>query len=108
MDLSIINQYLEYYSLLSFAIPGILGTESEFRKNFENPILRGRDADASDKDRLKSEEKLQELLLIANKFIIRRTADLLTKFCLYNYLCLQLSLIILLFSTNKIRTCCIL
>ncbi|KAJ1569567.1 DNA-dependent ATPase protein rad54 [Cladochytrium tenue] len=40
----------EFYNLISFAIPSLLGTEAEFRKNFENHILRGRDADASDKD----------------------------------------------------------
>jgi DNA repair and recombination RAD54-like protein len=77
----IIDKYTaEYFSLLSFAIPGVLGTETEFRKNFENPILRGRDALASDAEKQKMEEKLQQLFGIANKFIIRRTADLLTKF----------------------------
>ena len=76
------NDLVEYFSLLSFAIPGVLGTASEFRKHFELPILRGRDADASDKDKQKSEEKLTELLAIANKFIIRRTAELLTKYCI--------------------------
>ncbi|KAJ3215405.1 DNA-dependent ATPase protein rad54 [Dinochytrium kinnereticum] len=57
------NDLTEYYSLLSFVIPGVLGTEAEFRKNFENPILRGRDADALPKDRAVSEEKLQEMLV---------------------------------------------
>ena len=75
------NDLTEYFSLLSFAIPTVLGSEGEFRKKFEIPILRGRDADATDKDRQASEEKLAELLTIANKFIIRRTAELLTKYC---------------------------
>jgi DNA repair and recombination RAD54-like protein len=61
-------------------IPGVLGTETEFRRQFENPILRGRDSDASEADRKVSEDKLSALLTIANKFIIRRTADLLTKY----------------------------
>ncbi|KAI9342890.1 P-loop containing nucleoside triphosphate hydrolase protein [Obelidium mucronatum] len=74
------NDLVEYYSLLSFAIPGILGTEAEFRKNFENPIQKGRDSEASEAERVKGEEKLKELLGIANIFIIRRTAELLTKF----------------------------
>ncbi|KAI9208840.1 P-loop containing nucleoside triphosphate hydrolase protein [Polychytrium aggregatum] len=79
------NDLTEYFALLSFAIPNVLGTESEFRKNFELPILRGRDADASDKDRETSEAKLSELLGIANKFIIRRTAELLTKYLPVKY-----------------------
>lgn len=74
------NDLTEYFSLLNFTCPGSLGTTPEFRKNFERPILRGRDADATDKDKQASEEKLKELLEIANKFIIRRTAELLTKY----------------------------
>ncbi|KXS10697.1 hypothetical protein M427DRAFT_73647 [Gonapodya prolifera JEL478] len=58
---------------------------TEFRKNFELPILRGRDALASDKDREASEGKLRELLDVANKFIIRRTAELLTKYLPIKY-----------------------
>lgn len=34
---------------------------SEFKKKFENPILRGRDADASDADHKKGTEKLVEV-----------------------------------------------
>ena len=75
------NDLMEYYALLSFSIPGVLGNEAEFRKNFENPILKGRDSLANDKAREVGEQKLQELLSIANKFIIRRTAELLAKYC---------------------------
>ncbi|KAJ2996841.1 DNA-dependent ATPase protein rad54 [Globomyces sp. JEL0801] len=77
------NDLTEYFSLLSFVIPEVLGTNAEFRKQFEIPILRGRDSDATEKDRLLSEERLAELLTVANKFIIRRTAELLTKYCSY-------------------------
>lgn len=31
------------------ACPGLFGTPVEFRKNFEHPILAGRDANATDK-----------------------------------------------------------
>ena len=44
---------MEYFSLVHFVNEGILGTAQEFRKRFENPILRGRDADASDADHQK-------------------------------------------------------
>ncbi|KAI9104828.1 P-loop containing nucleoside triphosphate hydrolase protein [Phlyctochytrium arcticum] len=79
------NDLTEYFALLSFAIPDVLGSGPEFRKSFEIPILRGRDADASEKDRAVSNEKLAELLAIANKFIIRRTAELLTKYLPVKY-----------------------
>ena len=37
------------------------GSVSEFKKKFENPILRGRDADASDADHKRGTEKLVEV-----------------------------------------------
>lgn len=40
----------------------LTGTAQEFKKRFETPILRGRDADATDEDHRKGEEKLQEVL----------------------------------------------
>ena len=43
------NELLEYFSLVDFVNPGLLGTAAEFRKRFETPILRSRDADATDK-----------------------------------------------------------
>lgn len=38
-----------------------IGTVSEFKKNFETPILRGRDASASDAVHKRGNEKLQEV-----------------------------------------------
>ena len=71
---------LEYFSLVHFVNEGILGTAAEFRKRFENPILRGRDADASDADHQRGVEKLKELADLVNRCIIRRTQALLTKY----------------------------
>ena len=74
------NDLLEYFSLVHFVNEGILGTSAEFRRRFENPILRGRDADASDADHKKGVEKLQELASAVNRCIIRRTQALLSKY----------------------------
>lgn len=79
------NDLSEYFALLNFATPTVLGTGSEFRKNFEIPILKGRDSCATDKEREVSNVKLQELQEVANKFIIRRTAELLTKYLPVKY-----------------------
>ena len=43
--------------------------------------MRGRDADASEKERVESDAKLKELGNLVSKFIIRRTNDLLSKYC---------------------------
>ncbi|KAK4099858.1 hypothetical protein N658DRAFT_452138 [Parathielavia hyrcaniae] len=79
------NDLSEYFSLISFANPDLLGTRLEFRKRFELPILRGRDADASEADRKRGDECLAELLGIVNKFIIRRNNDILSKYLPVKY-----------------------
>ncbi|KAF8490707.1 SNF2 family domain-containing protein [Hysterangium stoloniferum] len=45
-------------------------------QNFENAIIRRRDADATDKDKQKWQEKLQEMSGLVTKFRIQRTNDL--------------------------------
>lgn len=79
------NDLLEYFSLLNFANPGLLGTKAEFRKNYELPILRGRDADGTEADLKKAEEKLAEMSGIVSKLIIRRTNDILSKYLPVKY-----------------------
>ncbi|KAG5942428.1 DNA repair protein rhp54 [Claviceps sorghi] len=79
------NDLTEYFSLTSFANPDLLGSRLEFRKRFEIPILRGRDADASEADRQRGDECTGELLGIVNKFLIRRTNDILSKYLPVKY-----------------------
>jgi DNA repair and recombination RAD54-like protein len=79
------NDLSEYFSLISFANPGLLGTRLEFRKRYELPILRGRDAAGSDKDRERGDECIRDLLNVVNKFIIRRTNDILSKYLPVKY-----------------------
>jgi DNA repair and recombination RAD54-like protein len=79
------NDLSEYYSLLSFANPNLLGTRQEFRSKYELAILKGRDASATESERAKGDEKLSDLLLTVNKFIIRRTNDILSKYLPVKY-----------------------
>lgn len=79
------NDLTEYFSLTSFANPDLLGSRLEFRKRFEIPILRGRDADASEGDRKRGDECTTELLGVVNKFLIRRTNDILSKYLPVKY-----------------------
>lgn len=79
------NDLSEYFALLNFANPNYLGTRNEFRKRFEIPILRGRDADGTDENKKKGDEAITELLGLVNKFIIRRTNDILSKYLPVKY-----------------------
>jgi DNA repair and recombination RAD54-like protein len=79
------NDLSEYFALLNFANPNYLGTRQDFRKQYEIPILRGRDAAGTDADRKKGDERLKELLTLVNKFIIRRTNDILSKYLPVKY-----------------------
>ncbi|KAJ2684829.1 DNA-dependent ATPase protein rad54, partial [Coemansia spiralis] len=79
------NDLSEYFSLLNFTNPGLLGSTNEFRKQYELPILRGRDALATEKEQQAGDAKLSELNAVASKVIIRRTNDLLTKYLPVKY-----------------------
>ncbi|KAK7866450.1 hypothetical protein R5R35_008972 [Gryllus longicercus] len=74
------NDLLEYFSLVHFVNQGILGTAHEFRKRFENPILKGQDACATDAERAKGQQCLEELVNLVNRCLIRRTSALLSKY----------------------------
>ncbi|KAJ1852975.1 DNA-dependent ATPase protein rad54 [Coemansia sp. RSA 1822] len=79
------NDLSEYFSLLNFTNPGLLGTTQEFRRTYELPILRGRDSMATDNEQKKGDQQLAQLNAIASKVIIRRTNDLLAKYLPVKY-----------------------
>lgn len=79
------NDLSEYYSLISFANPGLLGTRAEFHRQYELDILKGRDAFATEKEVQTGETKLNDLLAVVNRFIIRRTNDILSKYLPVKY-----------------------
>lgn len=74
------NDLNEYFSLLDFCNPGFLGTKMDFHKNYENPICKGRDGLATEKEQEVGDLKLKELNEKVSKFMIRRTNDLLSKY----------------------------
>ncbi|KAI9797993.1 MAG: DNA-dependent ATPase protein rad54 [Piccolia ochrophora] len=79
------NDLSEYFALITFANPTLLGSRKDFRKRYEIPILRGRDAAGTDADRQRGDQCLAELLAVVNKFIIRRTNDILSKYLPVKY-----------------------
>ncbi|QLG74843.1 hypothetical protein HG535_0H01700 [Zygotorulaspora mrakii] len=81
------NDLSEYFALLNFSNPGLLGSRLDFRKNFEIPILLSRDALATEKEIEKGQIQLQKLSDVVSRFIIRRTNDILSKYlpCKYEH-----------------------
>lgn len=47
------NDLSEFHAVFDLACPGLLGDLTAFRKTYEGPILRGRDADATEKQVLR-------------------------------------------------------
>ena len=74
------NDLLEYYSLVDFVNPTLLGNPAEFRRHYENPISRGRDADATDQQVAYGIERQKLMISNVERCLIRRTADLLSKY----------------------------
>ena len=73
------NHLDEFYSMVGFCNPGLLGTPSEFGKRYERPILAGREPDATEVQLALAKERNAELSELVNKFVLRRTNTILSK-----------------------------
>ncbi|KAF1995689.1 DNA repair and recombination protein RAD26 [Amniculicola lignicola CBS 123094] len=74
------NDLSEFYTAIDFVNPGLLGKRSAFKREFETPIVRSRQPNASDSELEKGEARWKELVSLTSQFIIRRTADVLAKY----------------------------
>ncbi|KAJ5091177.1 hypothetical protein NUU61_006047 [Penicillium alfredii] len=74
------NDLREFFAAVDLVNPGILGTFKAFIREFEVPIVRSRQPEATSKDIEKGESRNEELRELTSKFILRRTADVLAKY----------------------------
>ncbi|KAL4855183.1 Protein CHROMATIN REMODELING 25 [Chlorella vulgaris] len=74
------NDLSEYYAMFSTACPGLFGTPAQFRKKYENPILAGRDAGASDKQLQNGSAAQADLVQLSSQYIIRRSSETLKQY----------------------------
>ena len=73
------NHLDEFYSMVGFCNPGLLGTPAEFAKKYERPILAGREPDCTEAEMEKAQAANTGLSDLVNKFILRRTNTILSK-----------------------------
>lgn len=74
------NDLKEFFAAVDLVNPGVLGTFKSFIKEFETPIVRSRQPEATEKDLEKGEARNEELRELTSKFMLRRTADILAKY----------------------------
>ncbi|CAA6658879.1 unnamed protein product [Spirodela intermedia] len=72
------NDLEEFFAMVNFTNPGILGDSTHFRRYYEAPIMCGREPTATDEEKSLGIERSAELSAKVNQFILRRTNSLLS------------------------------
>ncbi|KAL4240145.1 DNA repair and recombination protein rad54b [Mactra antiquata] len=74
------NDLQEFFSIVEFCNPGLLGSSSAFRRVYEDPILTSRQPGASSDDIMLGEERGNELNRMTQMFVLRRTQEINNKY----------------------------
>ena len=74
------NDLGEFFAMVNFVNDGILGSQKGFSRNFEKPIMRSRQPDATSTEIERGQDASEELSRTTSPFILRRTADILSDF----------------------------
>src|SRR2546430_1243279 len=74
------NDLSEFFVMVDFVNPGLLGTYATFKKEFEVPIVKSRQPAAPKRDIERGTTRSEELASLTKMFILRRTADILSKY----------------------------
>ncbi|XP_077453832.1 DNA repair and recombination protein RAD54B isoform X2 [Stigmatopora argus] len=77
---SVQNDLQEFYAIIEFVNPGILGSTIAYRKVFEEPILRSRQPSCSQEESALGEERAAELSRLTGMFILRRTQEIINHY----------------------------
>ncbi|XP_031391858.1 protein CHROMATIN REMODELING 25 [Punica granatum] len=72
------NDLEEFFAMVNFTNPGILGDISHFRRYYETPIICGREPTATEEEKKLGSKRSTELSAKVNQFILRRTNALLS------------------------------
>ncbi|GAA0159567.1 damaged DNA-binding protein [Lithospermum erythrorhizon] len=72
------NDLEEFYSMVNFTNPGVLGDAAYFRRYYEMPIICAREPTATEEEKRVGSERSAGLSEKVNQFILRRTNALLS------------------------------
>ncbi|KAL8823147.1 MAG: hypothetical protein Q9191_006130 [Dirinaria sp. TL-2023a] len=74
------NDLSEFFMMVDFVNPDLLGSFKKFTQQFEVPIIRSRQPEATEKEIELGEARSEELASLTSPFILRRTAEVLSKY----------------------------
>ncbi|XP_074172338.1 DNA repair and recombination protein RAD54B isoform X2 [Rhinolophus sinicus] len=74
------NDLQEFFALIDFVNPGILGSLSSYRKIYEEPIIISRQASASEEEKELGDRRAAELTCLTGLFFLRRTQEVINKY----------------------------
>ncbi|KAM7319903.1 hypothetical protein ACRRTK_021586 [Alexandromys fortis] len=74
------NDLQEFFTLVDFVNPGILGSLSSYRKIYEEPIIMSREPSSSTEEKELGERRAAELTALTGLFILRRTQEVINKY----------------------------
>ncbi|XP_070977901.1 DNA repair and recombination protein RAD54B-like [Oncorhynchus clarkii lewisi] len=74
------NDLQEFYAIIEFVNPGILGSSAAYRKVYEEPILCSRQPICTEEERVLGEERAAELSRLTGLFILRRTQEIINRY----------------------------
>ncbi|XP_062508935.1 DNA repair and recombination protein RAD54B-like isoform X2 [Corticium candelabrum] len=107
------NDLQEFFGIVDFCNPGILGTIAAFRKVYEEPIIMSRQPNCVAEDKALGECRATELARLTSLFCLRRTQEVIQRylppkvesivFCRPSSV--QLSLYLKFLETRLVRSC---
>lgn len=74
------NDLGEFFTMVNFLNPGIIGSYNSFKRDYEIPITRARQLGASPSDVELGEKRASQLSVLTRQFVLRRSEKILEKY----------------------------
>jgi SNF2 family DNA or RNA helicase len=71
------NDLEEFFCMMNFCCPGLLGEQAQFKRKFATPLQAAREPSATPAVKGRGQQLTEELTALTGPFILRRTAAIL-------------------------------